>query len=384
MTYSILEYQRMFQDAPRHEAYVEALRRSIKPGDVVIEIGTGFGVYAVLAAKFGASKVYAIEMNELVRLGPAVAKANGVGDVVEFFEMMSTDFHPPELADVVFADMRGATPLYGMNVESMHDAAKRFVKPGGVLIPSHDVMEASLISLPDECADVYSSWDTNPMGFDLRAVRDQELTAMRSDRVLPEDLLTASEVVHVARFGTDVEGQFETRWTSTVQRTDTAVGLACWFTGNLVEELTVGPSPFKAPTVYNGAVLLFQEPLQVVAGSQVECLLRAKKRGGSLVWTWSVSQQNADGSLERRVNSTMLNVVLTQNVLALVRPDRIVPVTDDLCIDLAILECFKAGMSVGQTTEHLWMKYPDALRSTEGAKGRVVAVANRYQRLGRV
>ncbi len=374
----------MFQDAPRHEAYVEALRRSIKPGDVVIEIGTGFGVYAVLAAKFGASKVYAIEMNELVRLGPAVAKANGVGDVIEFFEMMSTDFHPPELADVVFADMRGATPLYGMNVESMHDAAKRFLKPGGVLIPHHDVMEAALISLPEECADVYSSWDNNPMGFDLRAVRDQELTAMRSDRVLPENLLTPSEVVHVVRFGTDEEGQFETRWTTTVQRSDTAVGIACWFTGNLLEGLTVGPSPFKPPTVYNGAVLLFQEPLSVIEQAEIQCLLRAKKGGGGLVWTWSVSQHNPDGVLERRVNSTMLNVVLTKSVMGLMRPDRIVPVTNDLRIDLAILECFEEGMSVGQATERLWTKYPEALRSAEGVKARVVAAANRYQRLGRV
>jgi type I protein arginine methyltransferase len=385
MAYSLVEYQRMFQDEPRHAAYVEALTRSIKPGDVVIEIGTGFGVYAILAAKLGASKVYAIEMNELVRLGPSLAEANGVADKIQFFEMLSTDFHPPERADVVFADMRGSTPLYAMNVESMHDAATRFLKPGGVLIPSHDVMEAALISLPASCHDAYVAWGENPMGFDLRPARNVDLASLRSDRVLPEDLLTAGEVVHTARFGVDLEGSFETKWTATVGRNDAAVGLALWFTGNLIDGVTVGPAPDRPPTVYKGATLLFPEPLDVEANDLVDCRLRARKRGYDLEWTWQVTRRASGSRLqEHRLNSSMLSAVLTPGVLQLLRSDRTVPVTDQMIVDKAVLDQLLLGATVGDAAQQLWENHPLLVGSLEGARAKVVAAANRYQALGRV
>jgi type I protein arginine methyltransferase len=385
MAYSTVEYQRMFQDGPRHAAYVEALTRSIKPGDVVIEIGTGFGVYAILAAKLGASKVYAIEMNELVRLGPSLAEANGVADKIQFFEMLSTDFDPPERADVVFADMRGSTPLYAMNVESMHDAATRFLKPGGVLIPSHDVMEAALISLPAACHDAYVAWGENPMGFDLSPVRNLDLASLRSDRVLPEDLLTAGEVVHTARFGVDLEGSFETKWTATVGRNDAAVGFALWFTGNLIDGVTVGPAPDRPPTVYKGATLLFPEPLDVEANDIVDCRLRARKRGDDLEWTWQVTRRASGSRLqEHRLNSSMLSAVLTPGVLQLLRSDRTVPVTDQMIVDKAVLDQLLLGATVGEAAQQLWENHPLLVGSPEGARAKVVAAANRYQALGRV
>jgi SAM-dependent methyltransferase len=385
MTYSIAEYQRMFQDAPRHEAYVEALRRSIKPGDVVIEIGTGFGVYAVLAAKLGAAKVYAIEMNELVRLGPAVAEANGVGDKIEFFEMMSTEFQPPELADVVFADMRGSTPLYGRNVESMHDAAKRFLKPGGVLIPSHDVMEAALISLPASCSNMYAGWDDNPMGLNLTAVRNMQMSELHTDRVLPEDLLSPGEVVHTARFGVDSVGQFDAKWSATVARTDVAIGFALWFTGYLVDEVAVGPAPDREPTVYKGTTLFFEEPLAVNRGDVVQCHLRARQRGDDLDWTWEVNRAADDGrGPARRVNASMLNVVLTSSVLGQLRADRTVPVTDQLLVDALVLTQLASGASVGAIADQVWETYSSVVGSREASRAKVMVAANKYQRLGKV
>ena len=62
--YTIPEYGRMMGDRVRMEAYTLALRQAVKPGSVVLDIGTGTGIFAVLACQFGARVVYALEPDE--------------------------------------------------------------------------------------------------------------------------------------------------------------------------------------------------------------------------------------------------------------------------------------------------------------------------------
>jgi predicted RNA methylase len=45
--YSLAGYGRMVTDNLRTDAYAEALKREIKTGDVVVDIGTGPGILAL-------------------------------------------------------------------------------------------------------------------------------------------------------------------------------------------------------------------------------------------------------------------------------------------------------------------------------------------------
>ena len=58
--YSLSTYGDMIADQPRMDAYLQALRQTVKPECVVADIGTGTGIFALLACKFGARRVYAI------------------------------------------------------------------------------------------------------------------------------------------------------------------------------------------------------------------------------------------------------------------------------------------------------------------------------------
>ena len=68
--YSIADYGAMIADDVRMGAFVRALRQAIKPGAVVIDIGTGTGIFALLACRFGARRVYAIERWRHLRHAP--------------------------------------------------------------------------------------------------------------------------------------------------------------------------------------------------------------------------------------------------------------------------------------------------------------------------
>ena len=99
--YGLGAYGSMIADRVRVEAYAEALRKSVRKGSVVAEIGTGPGIFAVLACQLGATRVYAIEPSEIIQVAREVAAANGCADKIEFFEELSDRVMLPGRADVI-------------------------------------------------------------------------------------------------------------------------------------------------------------------------------------------------------------------------------------------------------------------------------------------
>src|SRR4051794_24565464 len=99
--YRVSSYGEMIKDRVRTDAYARALQQAVKPGSVVLDIGTGTGIFSLLACKFGASKVYAVDPADAIELGRRSAAQNGFGDRITFLQDVSTSIDLPELADVV-------------------------------------------------------------------------------------------------------------------------------------------------------------------------------------------------------------------------------------------------------------------------------------------
>ncbi len=71
--YSIRQYGSMYLHASRMIAYSSALGRFINPNSVVLDIGTGTGIFALLACQYGAWHVYAVEPDESAYANPIPA-----------------------------------------------------------------------------------------------------------------------------------------------------------------------------------------------------------------------------------------------------------------------------------------------------------------------
>ncbi len=70
------------------------MRRTVTPGSVVLDIGSGTGIWAIVAAKLGAKKVVAIDMDELlIGVIKMLAAEHGVADRVE--AICANSFHGP-------------------------------------------------------------------------------------------------------------------------------------------------------------------------------------------------------------------------------------------------------------------------------------------------
>jgi len=92
------------------DAYVEALRRTVTPGSLVLDVGTGAGILALVACRFGARRVYAIEPSNIVEVGREIASANQYADRITFFQQRSEQVQLPERVDVIVSDIRGVLP----------------------------------------------------------------------------------------------------------------------------------------------------------------------------------------------------------------------------------------------------------------------------------
>lgn len=127
---------RMLDDMPRTHAYREALRRCVRPNDIVVDVGTGTGVLAALAAQAGAAHVYAIERSpNTAKLAREFFVANGVGDRITVIEGASTEITLPRKASVMVSEIVGNDPLDEGIIPTTQDAIARLLAPDPRIIP---------------------------------------------------------------------------------------------------------------------------------------------------------------------------------------------------------------------------------------------------------
>ena len=125
----------MLNDRVRTSAYLSALREVVRPGDIVVDIGTGTGILAIGAVRAGAKHVYAIEATEIGKTAQELFEANGVADQITLLSGWSNQITLPEKADVLVSEIIGHEPLGENVLETTIDACERLLKEEARLIP---------------------------------------------------------------------------------------------------------------------------------------------------------------------------------------------------------------------------------------------------------
>jgi ribosomal protein L11 methyltransferase len=109
---------------------LQSLERYLSKGDSVIDVGTGSGVLSIAAAKLGASKVLAADLDEVaVNAARINVKLNKVQDKVTV-EQKNLLANVGETPDLIVANILAEV------IVRMTDDAFELLKPGGILITS--------------------------------------------------------------------------------------------------------------------------------------------------------------------------------------------------------------------------------------------------------
>jgi protein arginine N-methyltransferase 7 len=148
----------MMNDLPRNEFYRTALNNALsgRSDSSVLEIGTGSGLLAMLAAKQGARVVYAIEASSHVaQLAHMNMKKNGLDHKIHVINKLSTKVRVgegedlPEKADILVCEILGTCMLGESALRYVSDVRNRLLKPDAQIIPASGRQFVTLVESED-------------------------------------------------------------------------------------------------------------------------------------------------------------------------------------------------------------------------------------------
>ena len=269
------EHEEMLSDSVRVNAYHEGIHANVNEGDVVLDLGTGTGLLAFMAAKAGASKVYAVEHSDFIDVAREIAEHNNITNI-EFVQANSRDFTPPEPIDVIIHEQMGDELFNENMLENLLDLRDRVLAPGGKILPSRFQLFVEPVSF-NEAMRVRRFWNIElPDGIDLSAT-ERSSTAARFDTGRTEQIWarpgSVSNLMGLASPLLDVdlntlESVESLQVDHVVKReaqTDMIVdGLVVWFTASFDDATTLTTSPLAPVTSWGNRMFRVDE--QVAAG----------------------------------------------------------------------------------------------------------------------
>lgn len=170
----------LLSDQFRRRAFLDAVSETVRPGDVVLDLGTGTGIMAVAAARGGAHHVYAVEPSRVAAAARKVFEAAGVSDRITLIEGWIQHQVLPEKADVMTFDLLGFEGLDMALPEIVAEARERHLKPGARVVPKSVSMSLRPVEIPEQfwnaqvvTAEKVKCWQ-DLYGIDFRALQPSE------------------------------------------------------------------------------------------------------------------------------------------------------------------------------------------------------------------
>jgi tetratricopeptide (TPR) repeat protein len=140
----------MINDDERNAAYERALTRAVGPDSLVLEIGTGSGLVAMMAARAGAGHVVTCEaVPILAEIAQETIARNGLSDRITVLAKRSTQLKVgedlPEPADVFVSELINIGMLAPNMLPIIQHARANLVKPDAKIIPQAAAVWGTLI-----------------------------------------------------------------------------------------------------------------------------------------------------------------------------------------------------------------------------------------------
>lgn len=381
--YSISGYGDMITDTVRMDAYARALREAVKPGSVVLDIGTGTGIFALLACQLGARRVYAVEPSDAIDVAREIARANGCANSIEFIQALSTEITLAERADVIVSDLRGVLPFCERHLPAIEDARRRFLAPGGVLIPRRDTLWLACIEAPDAFRRLTRPWSENAYGLDMRAAFKLVSNQWDRAKVKAEQVISAPQRCGSVDYTTVENPDFASTVNSPVTRAGIGHGVCAWFDATLAEGIEFSNAPGRPEAIYGTAFFPWPEPVALDAGDEVSVTLAADLMGADYLWRWDTRVVNRVDPLRCKAEfrqSSFFGAPVSPARLRKQSASHVATLNDDGLIDQMSLQMMQDGTPLGEIARHLTTRFPGRFARWQDALTRVGELSARYSR----
>lgn len=260
----------MLNDRDRNDAYRRAIADVVRPGDLVLDIGTGAGLLALFAARAGAV-VVTCKMEPLVAaVAEQVVVDNGLSDRIRVVNARSTDLKVgvdlPVRADVLVTEIFDCGLLGEHVLPVLAHARQHLLRPEARLVPGSARLWGQLV----ESEQIYAQNAVSMVeGFDLSAFgqfRSVEYFSTYLHQYLHRELSEPFVLLDVdftaATVPTDVSVEVP------VTESGKAHAIVMWFELDLARGITLRNHPSQNRyTHWRQALQTFDYPLECSEGT---------------------------------------------------------------------------------------------------------------------
>lgn len=286
---------KMLDDRERTRRFQEAVRRTVTPDDVVLDIGTGTGVLALTAALAGARHVYALEATAMSRVAQRMVDANGLGDRVTVLESHSFDVELPERANVLVSEIIGDDPLGEQILPTFEDARRRLLAGHARSVPASLRIDVLPVEVPAEVIERFRfthhrarAWSER-YGLDFRSLvsaSDEYDHRVKLNTYETRGWKRLSHPVTVA----DVDllhaasHMIDASLSLVVNQTGSVSGMLILFDADLGPgvRLSVHPDVATPSNSWGSVLQLLAQPLEVAPGEELQLRYRFDDRGSRI------------------------------------------------------------------------------------------------------
>jgi protein arginine N-methyltransferase 1 len=379
--YSLTDYGNMIADGGRFAAYAKAIASAVQPGDAVAEIGCGPGVFAFLACRAGARRVYAIESDQIIQSARQLAAQNGLADRIEFIQGDSRRVELPERVNVILSDIRGTLPFLGFAIPTVEDARRRFLAPGGITIPQRDTLRAAVVEAKEFYERLTAPWQKTADSLDLSSSLSLILNGSYGVSFKSEQLFTEPQSWHCLDYTGGPAPSAAASLCFRARRSGTVHGLCLWFEAQLLGDIGYSSGPTGSATIYGQIFLPWLEPVTVVDGQEIQIELRADLIGEDYVWSWDTkifAHKEAPTGHFRQ--STFQSANFSPRFLRCRATDFVPELSEEGQADRWLLQAMDGSASMQQIAQSAAERFPKLFPAVRDAFRRAAELAEKLSR----
>ncbi|MCB9559530.1 MAG: 50S ribosomal protein L11 methyltransferase [Kofleriaceae bacterium] len=274
----------MLLDTVRVDAYAAAIAKVVRPGDVVLDAGTGSGILAMLAARAGARKVYAVDGTGAVELARRHVADNGLADVVEVLRVDLAALEAlPEPPRVIVGELLGSFAP-DEHQHRLYASLRRLARPDAELIPRRYRLVYGIARASGLRADLARLGDVH--GLDLTVLRQRLRNRAAFVHVDPAELLGPE--VDGPWIATDAPPPRELTATVIADRDGEVGAVTCGFTAELADGVALRTAVTAERTHWQQTLFPVDPPLPVRAGDALAVQIVPRMITQHWTWAWSV------------------------------------------------------------------------------------------------
>jgi type I protein arginine methyltransferase len=384
--YTVNQFGNMYMNQARISAYTAALRDAVTPDSVVVDIGAGTGIFALLACRYGARHVYAIEPDDAITLARVVAAANGYSNRLTCIQNSSTKVVLTERADVIISDLSGMLPLFEQHIPAIIDARDRFLAPGGVLIAQQDHLRVAITEAPDAYLKLTQPWSENLFGLDMSAGRPLVANTWISLPAKQVKLLTRPSTLAVLDYRTIADSDIDGEVAWTMDQPGTGHGTAVWFDRIVADGIEISnepgaPDAVNVSDIYGIAFFPWPNHIDLEPGDRVSFRMKADLVKDDYCWQWetTIHAGGRNQIIKAHFHQSSLHGVPLSLESLKKREAECIPATNEGArIDAFILSKIDGHTSLGQIAHALAANFPWRFSGWQDALSHVGDVTTRY------